>query len=128
MWYQSLKKSSLTPPPLLFQIVWPILYIMMIVSMIFVYRKYDGNFWISLPFIFFMIQLLLNLSWSPLFFTFHQICVSLIILFLIILFVVLTIKEFSKYSNTAAYLLIPYLLWLVFAFYLNLFICVSNNY
>lgn len=99
----------------------------MIISITLVYMKYDKNFWISLPFIFFIIQLLLNISWYPLFFTSRKICISVILLCLIIFFVLLTTKQFYKYNKTAAYLLIPYLLWLIFALYLNLFICVSNN-
>jgi tryptophan-rich sensory protein len=126
MWYQYLNKSSLTPPDIIFKIVWPILYILMMISLIIFYKNYSDNFWISLGLFFFIIQLLLNLSWSLLFFTYHQILPSFFLIITIIFFVILTMKEFLKVNFTAGILLLPYLLWLIFASYLNLFIYVSN--
>lgn len=69
--------------------------------------------------LFFFIQFIFNLLWTPLFFGFHQIGTALVIIILMWLFITLTIREFKKLSLFAASLLIPYLLWVTFATYLN---------
>lgn len=121
-----MKESSLTPPDWIFKVVWPILYMMMAISLIIFYNRYPNNFWVSLGFIFFIIQLILNLYWPVLFFQSHKLCASFFLILMLIVFVMLTMKEFFKYSFTAGMLLLPYLLWIIFASYLNLFICISN--
>lgn len=126
MWYDNLKKSSLNPPDIVFNIVWPILYILMLTSIIIFYKSYSGNFWVSLGFIFFATQLILNLLWPIIFFKFHKVLLSFFIILAIIFFVILTMNEFMKVNCTAALLLLPYVIWLILASYLNLFIYVSN--
>ena len=68
---------------------------------------------------FFIIQLILILVWTPLFFGFHQIGTALVVLISMWIFITLTIRELKKLSKFAAYLFIPYLLWVTFATYLN---------
>lgn len=126
MWYEDLKKSSLNPPDIVFNIVWPILYILMLTSIIIFYKSYSDNFWISFGFIFFATQLILNILWPIIFFRFHKVLLSFFIILSIIFFVILTMNEFIKVNCTAAMLLLPYLIWLILASYLNLFIYVSN--
>lgn len=128
VWYNSLKKSPLTPPAWTFSVVWPILYIMMFISMLLYILSYPTgeNVILSLGFLFFILQLGLNLAWSPVFFRLERICLSLLILVALLIFLCLTIFEFYKTSRTAAYFLIPYLVWSMFALYLNAYICLQN--
>lgn len=121
-WYQNLNKSSLTPPAWLFGPVWALLYILMIISFIlYVNSKYT-----FMGLILFGTQLFINLLWSQLFFGKKLICVSLINVIIMNILVVLTYFEFRKSSAIAANLLIPYVIWIAFALYLNAFICLNN--
>jgi benzodiazapine receptor len=75
----------------------------------------------------YIIQLLLNFSWSIIFFGMHGILAALVIIALLCLSIVLNIRWFAKFSNTAAWLLVPYLLWVSFAGILNLSIYLLNR-
>ena len=118
LWYQLLNKSTLTPQSEVFVIVWPFLYILMAVS-VYLYIK-DGltkektfSLWV------FAIQLLLNLLWSPIFFVLHNVYLAFGVVILLLILVLWLIVLFHKTSKMAAYLLVPYFLWLIFAAYLN---------
>lgn len=124
-WYQTLNKSLLTPPDWVFSVVWPILYIMIGLSL-YVFIKASSRkkrFW---PLFFFVLQLGLNLVWSPIFFGAMMITSAYIVILLMIVFTVLTIAFFRLYSKMSALLLVPYFLWLCFAAYLNYMIMVLN--
>jgi tryptophan-rich sensory protein len=122
-WYLNLNKSSLTPPGYIFSIVWITLYILISISVWIVWKKEKK---ISLPIILYIIQLILNFAWSPLFFKYHLINESLLLLLLIWILVFIIIDLFYSINKIAGLLLIPYLIWLSFAFYLNYYI-VENN-
>ena len=122
-WYLNLNKSSLTPPGYIFSIVWPILYILMSISVWIIWKKEKKiTFAIQL----YIIQLILNFAWVALFFKYHCINESLILLLFIWMLVIIIINLFYSINKTAGLLLIPYLIWLSFAFYLNYYI-VKNN-
>lgn len=124
-WYNTLNKPPLTPPAWIFAPVWGIIYILMFLSFfIFMSAKTDKDKKSGAGF--FLIQLLLNFSWSPVFFYLHNIKLSFIIITLIIIFLILTINSFYKVSKISAYLLIPYLVWICFATYLNFGIMMLN--
>ena len=117
LWYQSLIKSELNPPGFVFGIVWPVLYLLMAIS---AYRVYD-----SVAQLFF-VQLFFNTIWSWLFFSFQ---LPLIALFDIWLLLFLNIKIFLvlfREDKLSSILYIPYVIWLLFASYLNLFIVINN--
>ena len=118
LWYQALNKSVLTPPSIIFSTVWPILYVFMAVSVYF-YIKSSSTREKTFALRVFAIQLLLNLLWSPIFFVSHNVYLAFVVILFILIFVLWTIVLFHKTSKTAAYLLIPYFLWLMFAAYLN---------
>jgi tryptophan-rich sensory protein len=122
-WYLDLNKSSLTPPGYIFSIVWPILYILMSISVWIIWNKEKE---ITFPIQLYIIQLILNFTWSPLFFKYHCINESLFLLLLIWILVFIIIDLFYSIDKIAGLLLIPYLIWLTFAFYLNYYI-VKNN-
>ena len=117
LWYTSLDKSDLNPPGYVFGIVWPILYILMMVSAFISYKK---------VFIVFNIQLVLNASWSWLFFKFQMPLVSLLDIYLLITLNIFILTLMFKESKLAFLLFIPYVVWISFASYLNLFIVINN--
>ena len=124
-WYKSLKKSPISPPDWVFGVVWPILYILLAISFYLTYknRKCIG---ICKPLIFFLIQLLFNLSWTTIFFRMKMIRLSFIIIIIIILLTIKTYIEMLKIDKRSAYFLIPYIVWLFFAGYLNMYIIRMN--
>ena len=116
-WYQGLIKSDLNPPGYVFGIVWPILYLFMGIT---AWRNIDTIK------IYFYIQLFLNAIWSWLFFSFQ---LPLVALFDILLLIFINIKILfivSKQDKIGAILYAPYILWLLFASYLNVFIVLNN--
>lgn len=117
-WYNTINKPALNPPPEIFGPVWAFMYTLIFISFTtFMYAKTDLNKKQGLTF--FLIQLLLNFSWSPAFFYLHDIKLSFIIIVFLLIFIILTIISFYKVSRISAFLLIPYLLWVSFATYLN---------
>lgn len=117
LWYTSLNKSDLNPPGYVFGIVWPILYILMMISAFLSYEK---------VFIVFNIQLVLNAAWSWLFFKFQMSLVSLLDIYLLIALNIFILTLMFKESKLAFLLFIPYVVWISFASYLNLFIVINN--
>ena len=117
-WYYNLEKSSLTPPNFVFGIVWPILYCVIAIAgwRIFQGARSEDNRAIRT---YYVIQLLLNWSWTPLFFHLQQIHLAFLCILLIILFTVLIIIKAYKKMRLVSWLMLPYLLWLIFASYLN---------
>lgn len=123
-WYDSLKKSPLTPPPLTFQIVWPILYLMILMSLVL--YLISSPSWFSTGLALFAIQLSLNFMWTPIFFGLQQPWIALFVLLGLIVSLIFTIVQFHKVNAWSAYLLYPYLVWSIFALYLNFYICIAN--
>jgi len=117
LWYQELAKSSLNPPGYVFGIVWPILYLLMSISAFRTFKETKNLF---------LIQLLFNALWSWLFFALQMPFVALLNIWLLIyLNIRLNFKMFYK-DKLSGFLFIPYVLWLFFASYLNLFIVLNN--
>lgn len=121
-WYESLKKSSLTPPDWVFAPIWMILYTLMTISLIIYLNSNYSTKGLTL----FGAQLIVNLLWSNLFFGKRLICGSLLNVLIMNLLVFLTYLEFKKTSLIAANLLLPYMGWILLAAYLNLYICINN--
>ena len=118
IWYDNLNKPFLTPPDSIFTVAWVILYILIAVSLIvFISGGINSNKIKGL--VCFFIQIILNFAWSNVFFGMKNIGSALAVLVLMWIFIFLTIIFFYKQSKLAAYLLIPYFLWVTFAFYLN---------
>lgn len=126
-WYLTLNKPIFTPPNWLFAPAWITLFILMGISLYLVYvsdskdRKSRGLF-----LKFFYIQLFLNFFWNVLFFGLQNPLLGLIGISLLIIAVVITIYYGLKVRRISSYLLIPYLLWLLFATALNIGILVLN--
>lgn len=124
-WYKKLKKAPWSPPNYLFGIVWPILYTMMSVAFFLVWKS-KACFPYCSALTTFFIQLAFNLSWTTIFFYYKMPKVALLDILLILFFSFKTYTSFLKVNTTAAYLLIPYLAWLLLAFSLNLYIVLYN--
>ena len=116
-WYQNLNKSNLNPPGYIFGIVWPILYFLMSIS---AYRTFN-----SIKNLFY-IQLILNTIWSWLFFSFHMPLISLIDINLLIFLNIFILFKMLKVDIFSGVIYLPYIMWLIFASYLNIFIVLKN--
>ncbi|MBB63651.1 MAG: hypothetical protein CMO81_01135 [Waddliaceae bacterium] len=125
-WYYSLEKASWNPPPWLFGPVWTLLYVMMTISLYRIY-KHEHNFQLKKPlYALFFTQLFLNFLWSILFFGLQETLWALLDLSLLIIVLSITIRNFYTFDKFASYLLIPYLLWISYAFTLNIAIYYLN--
>jgi tryptophan-rich sensory protein len=118
-WYLELNKPSFNPPNWIFAPVWTVLYIMMGVAAGLVWAKGFYHIWVKTALYHFGIQLLFNALWSIIFFGFKNPFGALLIILALLVLLIFTIKWFKVVSRTAAYLLIPYLLWVCFATALN---------
>ena len=73
-----------------------------------------------------MVQITLQLLWTPLFFRYRRLCLTAFVIVALIGASIATLVEFHKVDNLAGYILIPQILWTVFALYLNVHICAAN--
>lgn len=124
--YQDLFKPPFAPPDWLFGIVWPIMYLLMGIAAYLVYASSADEKEKKTALILYSIQLALNFIWSIVFFRFGLHWCAFGIILLLDAFVVATIKEFCKISKVSAKLMMVYLLWLLYATYLNLGIAFLN--
>lgn len=117
-WYVALTKPELNPPGWVFPVVWTALYILigLALSMIVHARGAAGR---ALAIGLFAAQFLLNLSWTPLFFGAHQVGPALFVIIAILLLSIATTFAFARIRKGAAWLMVPYLVWLSFAGVLN---------
>ena len=116
-WYLLLNKSELNPPSYVFGIVWPSLYILMMVSAFLAHKK---------VFSIFIVQLFFNAAWSWLFFRFQMPLIALLDIYLLIAINIYILNLMYKENKLAFFLFIPYVVWISFASYLNLFIVINN--
>lgn len=118
-WYASLNKPSFNPPNWIFAPVWTTLYVLMGIAAGLVSARGSHHKWVQTALYHFGFQLLFNAAWSMVFFGLQKPLAALIILIVLVVLIVLTIRWFRIVSPVAAYLMIPYLLWVIFAGILN---------
>jgi translocator protein len=117
-WFDTLRKPSFMPPGWTFGVVWPILYALLGISLAMILaepaspRRRTGL-------ILFFLQLALNFAWSPVFFAFHDIHVAKLLIFAMVALAAAAGGIFTRIRPIAGLLLVPYILWLVFAATLN---------
>lgn len=117
--YTTLNQPPLAPPGVLFPVVWFILYLLMGISYNLTSKSKDIKF-------IYYLQLIFNYLWSFIFFVFEMQLLAIIwIIILIFLVIIMTIKFYND-NKLAAYLQIPYLIWLIFALYLSIGIYILN--
>ena len=117
-WFASLAKPSLYPPPQAFGIVWTVLYVMMGIALALVLSA-RGAWWRGRAAIAFLVQLVINLAWTPVFFAMHQITAALVLIVVLDIAVLVTIWLFRRVRPVAAWLMLPYMAWILFATALN---------
>lgn len=124
--YRLAQKPALTPPEIVFPIVWTILYTLMGISAarVWIASEDKGS---NGGLMLYAIQLVVNFFWSVIFFTLQAYSFAFFWLLFLWLLVLLMIISFSKTDKIAAYLQIPYLLWLTFAGYLNFMVWMLNK-
>lgn len=128
-WYATLEKPPFNPPNWIFGPAWTILYLLMGISFALYWQRLQNARMRVLKAKgtrFFVIQFVLNLAWSFLFFKLHNPFLALIEICILWIFILLTIIHFHKIHRTAGWLLVPYILWVSFATVLTASIYVLN--
>ena len=145
-WYKGLNKPSFNPPSWIFGPVWTTLFVLMGISLYIVWsKKFEpknvgkAKAWNAFSqklatgslrkiniILIFVVQLLLNILWSIIFFGAHSVGVAFFELLALWFAIVFTIVNFYRVSKTAAWLLLPYILWVSFAGFLNFSIWIIN--
>lgn len=122
--YQTINKPPLSPPSFLFPMVWSILYILMGIGSAKIYMSCRPGKSAALAI--YAASLAVNFFWSIIFFNMQTYTFSFIWLILLIILVAYTVSKYKEINTAAGYLQIPYLIWVIFAGYLNLMISVLN--
>lgn len=120
-------KPPLYPPSYIFPIVWTIIYILMGLASYIIVSKNNNQTKTKSAFRFYIIQLIFNFFWPIWFFNFNFYFFAFFWLIALLIFIILTTISFYKISKLASYLMIPYILWVIFAGYLNLSIAILNS-
>src|SRR6056297_1047380 len=110
-WYKTIEKPFFNPPSWVFSPVWTNLFIMMGVALYLVWKEGLREKKVKIAFIIFWVQLVLNTLWSVLFFVLQSLLYGLVEIIFLWVAIFITFIWFSRVSKKAAYLLIPYLLW-----------------
>jgi len=125
-WYATLAKPALNPPTWVFGPVWTALYALMGIAAFLVWNKGWGRADVRKALGFFLLQLALNAVWSIIFFGWHDILSAFICIAALWLTIVWTMMLFYRISKPTMYILLPYILWVSFAAYLNYSILMLN--
>jgi len=118
-WFVTLPKPSFNPPNWVFAPVWTLLFFLMGISLYLIWNEKQKGKNIQTAILVFFQQLSLNVLWSALFFGMHNPALAFIEIIVLWFAILMTIFYFAKISKTAAWLLVPYILWVSFAAFLN---------
>ena len=121
--YRNMIKPPLSPPGIVFPIVWTILYILMGISYFLATKDNEDNKELDQIY---LLQLLVNFMWPIIFFVLEMYFTAFLWIILLLILVIVMIKELLKVNKISGYSQIPYLIWLLFATYLNLGITLLN--
>jgi tryptophan-rich sensory protein len=122
-WYSELIKSNYNPPDWIFAPVWTTLYLMMTLAIWFFWHSKNRD--MNTIYIYF-IHIVFNTTWSIVFFGLHQILFALIVLLVLIFLIIILIIRFKRVNLVSYYLMIPYLLWTLYALFLNFNLLILN--
>jgi benzodiazapine receptor len=118
-WYAGLVKPAFNPPNWVFGPVWTVLYLLMGIALFLVWRLGLDTRGVKTAVVLFLVQLALNALWSWVFFGWHQLGWSFAVIVALWVFILLTMLRFFPLLKAAAWLLVPYLVWVSFASVLN---------
>lgn len=124
--FLALNQPPLAPPSWVFPIGWVILYALMAIAACLAYTQSKSARNDSSPLYFYLVQLFINFSWSIVFFRWRSLWGAVVTIFLLDLAVLLTMRNFKKYSPIAQKLMFPYLIWILYATYLAIHIALIN--
>lgn len=125
--FEKINMPPLSPPSVVFPIVWAVLYILMGISSAIIYKNGTDREEVQSALKVYALQLAVNFFWSLIFFNMQAYLFAFIWLVLLWVLVIVMIVKFKKISPAAAWLQIPYLLWITFAGYLSLMIYLLNG-
>jgi tryptophan-rich sensory protein len=117
-WFAALDKPSIYPPAATFPIIWAVLYVLMGIALAMIVTARGARLRTA-AIVAFVVQLILNLIWSPLFFAAHRISAALLLLVILDVAVMIAVVLFYRVRRGAAFLMAPYLAWVLFATVLN---------
>lgn len=123
--YALINKPNISPSPIVFPIVWTILYILLGISSYIIKKTNDITS--QDAFIIYALNLFVNTTWTLFFFRLKWYLFAFIWIIILIILTIILIYKYYKINKTAAYLQIPYLLWLIFASILNISIYILNK-
>jgi tryptophan-rich sensory protein len=126
-WYAGLKKPGFTPPNSVFAPVWITLYLLMGIAVFLVWRQGLGHEGVTIAFVVFWVQLVLNILWSVIFFGLKSIAGGMIMILLLWVAILVNIILFFRVSPVAGGLLVPYIVWVTIATNLNVRIWILNR-
>ena len=125
-WYATLVRPSFAPPNWIFGPVWTVLYCLMGIALYCVWSRAQERP-VKVPLVLFSIQLILNASWSFLFFGLESTRAGFVGIMLLLVAIIATMVSFVRISKAAVWLLVPYILWVSFAAALNFqFMCLNG--
>ena len=122
-WYSQLVKSNYNPPDWVFAPIWTTLYLMMTLAIWFYWHSKNRD--MNTIYVYF-IHVVFNTTWSIVFFGLHQILLSLIVLLVLIFLIIVLILRYKRVNLVSYYLMIPYLLWTIYALFLNFKLLILN--
>ena len=122
-WYSELIKSNYNPPDWIFAPVWITLYLMMTIAIWLFWHSKNRD--LNTIYIYF-IHIVFNTTWSIVFFGLHQIFTALVVLLVLIFLIITLILKFKRVNLISYYLMFPYLLWTLYALFLNINLLVLN--
>ena len=126
--YDEINSPPLSPPAFLFPVVWTVLYVLMGISSALIWFKRDENKDIAdRGLLIYAVSLFFNFVWSLIFFNFRAYLFAFVWLLSMLALIIATIVNYKKLCPLAAYLQIPYVLWVAFAGYLNFGVWLLNR-
>ncbi|WP_139904678.1 TspO/MBR family protein [Clostridium thermarum] len=127
LYYKVLHKPTFAPPSWLFGIVWPLLYLLMAIAAYIIWIKRKEGKHVGKALVLYILQLIVNFIWPFIFFKLNLFGIAFIVLVILLLLVILTTISFLKHSKLASILMVPYIIWLVYAAVLNYYIWLLNE-
>ncbi len=126
-WYAGLQKPIFTPPDWLFAPAWTVLYILMAVAAFLVWRRGLRTLGVKGALLAYLVQLVLNILWSVIFFGLKSPLFGMVVILLLWFGIIVTTVRFFWISRAAAWLMVPYVLWVTFASALNIGVFILNG-